>query len=228
MNVIAIVPAAGHGRRFDASVRKTLVMLRDVPLLVHTLEHLHRASVISEIIPVLNDEDMEQWIGIIESTRMSKIKKIVPGGGERQDSVFNALQLLSEEDLVLIHDGVRPLFPLELVDRLVCELSIFDGIIPGLPVRETIKTIGPEGIVSHTENREKFWTVQTPQVFPCKVLKEAYCRAYEERYYATDDAALVERAGGRVKIIEGSPFNIKVTTRGDLEMVACLLDRGVV
>ena len=226
MKLIAIVPAAGLGKRFDSSVKKTMVMVKGFPLLIHTLMRLHKSKLVSEIIPVINEEDMEEWIGIIEGSKISKIKKIVPGGKYRHDSVFNALRLLKEEDLVLIHDGVRPVFPVQLIDRLVNGNKGFDGIAPGLPVRETIKTVGPDGIVVTTANRDKFWTVQTPQVFPFKALKKAYESAFAEGFYATDDAALVERLGGKVKIIEGSPFNIKVTTREDLDIVEYLLDKS--
>jgi 2-C-methyl-D-erythritol 4-phosphate cytidylyltransferase len=226
MKLIAIVPAAGLGKRFNASVKKTMVKVKGSPLLIYTLMRLNRSKLVSEIIPVINEEDMEEWIGIIDGSKISKVKKIVPGGKDRQDSVFNALRLLKEEDLVLIHDGVRPVFPVGLIDMLVNGINGFDGIAPGLPVRETIKTVGADGIVVNTANRDKFWTVQTPQVFPLEVLKKAYESAYTEGFYATDDAALVERLGGKVKIIEGSPFNIKVTTPEDLDIVEYLLDKN--
>jgi len=226
MKLIAIVPAAGLGKRFDVSVKKTLVMVKGSPVLIHTLMRLNRSKLVSEIIPVINEEDMTEWIGIIDGSKISKIKKIVPGGKDRHDSVFNALRLLKEEDLVLIHDGVRPVFPVQLIDMLVNGIKGFDGIVPGLPVRETIKTVGPDGIVVNTANRDKFWTVQTPQVFPLKVLKKAYESAYNEGSFATDDAALVERLGGKVKMILGSPFNIKVTTREDLDIVEYLLEKN--
>ncbi len=225
MKLIAIVPAAGLGKRFDSSVKKTFVTVKGLPLLIYTLKRLNMAKRVTEIIPVLNEKDMEEWIDIIDAAKIKKIKKIVPGGKERQDSIYNALRILTGEALVLIHDGVRPVFPVQLVDSLVKGIKGFDGIVPGLPVRETIKTVSPDGIVLSTENRDKLWTVQTPQVFPLKVIKKAYESAYAERYYATDDAALVERMGGRVSIIKGSPFNIKVTTREDLAIIESLLNK---
>ena len=133
MKVTAIVPAAGIGKRFDPSVKKTIVMVKGLPLLIHTLRRLHRAQPVTEIIPVLNEEDMETWIDIIETSKISKIKKIVPGGKERQDSIYNALKILKGEGLVLIHDGVRPLFPVQTIERLVEGMKDFDGIAPGLP-----------------------------------------------------------------------------------------------
>ncbi|MEW6713790.1 MAG: 2-C-methyl-D-erythritol 4-phosphate cytidylyltransferase [Nitrospirota bacterium] len=220
---VAIVPAAGIGRRFDGTVRKTFVALNGIPLLIHTLKRLQDNAAISEIIPVLKEEDIEKWSEAIDSHGLSKVKKVVPGGRERQDSVYNALKILKDESLILIHDGVRPLFSARLVERLVNEINGFDGIIPALPVKDTVKVIDTEGVVISTEDRGKLQAVQTPQAFPLRVIKEAYERAYADGFHATDDSALVERIGGRVKVIEGSPFNIKVTTQEDLEMVQYLI-----
>jgi 2-C-methyl-D-erythritol 4-phosphate cytidylyltransferase len=220
---VAIVPAAGIGRRFDGTVRKTFVALNGTPLLIHTLKRLQDIGGITEIIPVLKEEDIEKWSEIIDTQGLSKVKRIVAGGRERQDSVFNALKILERESLILIHDGVRPVFSARLVERLINEINGFDGIVPALPVKDTVKVIDADNIVVSTEDRNKLQAVQTPQVFPLRVIKEAYNRAYADGFYATDDAALVERIGGRVKVIEGSPFNIKVTTQEDLEMAQYLI-----
>jgi len=125
----------------------------------------------------------------------------------------------------LIHDGVRPLISAELIERLLSEVKGFDGAVPGLPVKETMKKVNTKGIVTSTVKREGIWSIQTPQVFPFKIIKEAYDKAYEDNFYATDDAALVERIGGKVKIVEGSPFNIKITTPEDIEMAEYLLPK---
>jgi len=222
---IAIVPAAGIGRRFDGTVRKTFVSLNGTPLLIHTLNRLQDIEGITEIIPVLKEEDIEKWSEVIDANGLSKVKRVVPGGRERQDSVYNALKILNEEGLILIHDGVRPLFSARLVERLINEIDGFDGVVPALPIKDTVKVIDDENIVVSTEDRNKLRAVQTPQVFPLRVIKDAYNRAYADGFYATDDAALVERMGGRVKVIEGSPFNIKVTTPDDLEMVEYLIKK---
>lgn len=222
--LIAIVPAAGIGRRFDGAVKKTRVDVLGSPLLIHTLRRLHGLEQVSEIIPVIHREDMDEWMDIINDQKMIKIRQVIPGGEERQDSIFNALKTLDGEALVLIHDGVRPVFPADLVQRLISGLDSFDGIIPGLPLGDTVKTVGPDGLVVTTVSRDRLWAVQTPQVFPLRVIKRAYERASADGFYATDDASLVERNGGRVKVIEGSRYNIKVTTRKDLAMVEWLLN----
>ncbi len=252
--VIAIVPAAGVGKRFDPSVRKTFAHITGIPVLIYTLKRLHEIKAVAEIIPVLREEDIGKGLKLIKLHNLNKIKRIVPGGLERQDSVYNALCLIKNEiiispqntkdnkknppsppfakggkggflddDLILIHDGVRPIISADLVERLLNGVKGVNGVIPGLPVKETLKEIDKRKVVLSTLSREKFRVVQTPQVFPYKIIKKAYDKAYKDGFYATDDAALVERIGGKVKIIAGSPFNIKITTPEDLKMVESLL-----
>jgi 2-C-methyl-D-erythritol 4-phosphate cytidylyltransferase len=225
IKVVAIVPAAGLGKRFDISVRKPFAKVADIPLLIYTLKRLHEAKSITEIIPVLRQEDMEMGLGLIESHNLNKVKQVTPGGKERQDSVYNALGLIKKDCLILIHDGVRPLISTELIERLLQEVKGVDGVAPGLSMKETLKEVNTKGFVLATVKRGKFWTIQTPQVFPFKVIKNAYDKAYTDGFYATDDAALVERIGGKVKIIKGEPFNIKVTTPEDMDIVEYVLTK---
>ncbi len=232
IKIIAIVPAAGLGRRFNVSFRKTFVNLSGIPLLIHTLKRLHNVGSITEIIPVLRQDDMKKGYEMIEHHKLDKIRRIAPGGQERQDSIHNTLRLLEagasqfqKEGLILIHDGVRPIISTKLIERLIKEMKGVDGVAPGIPVKETLKEVASDGIVISTASREKLWAIQTPQIFPLKVIKKAYEKAYTDGFYATDDAALVERIGGRVKIIAGNPFNIKITTPEDLEIVEHLLTK---
>lgn len=227
--LIAIVPSAGLGKRFDPSKRKTFVHIDGVPLLIYTLKRLQGESLITEIIPVLRPEDIEAGHEMIKEYGLTKIKRIASGGPERQDSIYNALKLIAEDKTgpdeirqVLIHDGVRPYIPEGMIAKLIDAIEGVDGVIPGIPVKDTVKEIDAEGVVVSTLNREKLRAVQTPQFFSFKVIKEAYDKAFEDGVYATDDAALIERTGGRVRIIEGSTFNIKVTTPEDLEMLKYL------
>jgi 2-C-methyl-D-erythritol 4-phosphate cytidylyltransferase len=226
--IIAIVPAAGLGKRFKAPVKKTFVDLKGVPLIIHTLMRLCEEKVITEVVPVLGGEDIDNGFDLIRQYGLRKIRRIVPGGNERQDSIYNALKLLEQNGIesssvILIHDGVRPFIPEGLIERLIEELKNYDGAIPGFPVKETLKEAALDGTVISTVDRERFWTVQTPQAFYFDTIKKAYDAAYTKGFYATDDAALVERLGGRVKIVTGSPLNIKVTTPEDREMVEHLL-----
>jgi len=223
---VAIVPAAGRGRRFNPEKVKTFVELGGVALLIQTLKRLHSSEHIKEIIPVLRREDIKRGYELIANYGLNKIKRIVVGGRERQDSVYNGLRSIKDEEVVvLIHDGVRPIIPDGLIERLITEINGFDGIAVGMPLRETIKAVGKDGVVIDTVDRERFWSIQTPQVFHLDILRRAYQRAYDDGYYATDDAALVERIGGRVKVIMGSPYNIKITTPEDMEIVESLMGR---
>jgi 2-C-methyl-D-erythritol 4-phosphate cytidylyltransferase len=229
---IAIVPAAGLGKRFGSKIKKTFAAVRDVPLLVHTLKRLACEEEISEIIPVLGEQDVENGFHLVKAYSLEKIKRIAPGGKERQDSIYNALTLLEQDGtgqdiIVLIHDGARPFIPEGLIPSLISELMNFDGVIPGTPVKETIKEVAPDSTVVSTVNREMFRSIQTPQAFTFGMIKKAYDSAYAQGFYATDDAALVERMGGNVKIIAGSPYNIKVTTPEDLEMMEWILSKTV-
>lgn len=230
--LIAIVPSAGLGKRFDPSKRKTFVNIDGIPLLIYTLKRLHSESSITEIIPVLRQEDIETGFDMIKEYDLKKVKRIARGGPERQDSIYNALKLIAEDKAgpdeirqVLIHDGVRPYIPKGLIEKLIAAIEGVDGAIPGIPVKDTVKEINAEGVVISTLNREKLRAVQTPQFFSFKVIKDAYDKAFKDGVYATDDAALIERTGGRVRIIEGSPFNIKVTTPEDLDMLKYLFTK---
>jgi 2-C-methyl-D-erythritol 4-phosphate cytidylyltransferase len=230
--VIAIVPAAGLGKRFNASVKKTFIDINGIPLFIHTLKRLCDEESVTEIIPVLKDEDIESGFEIVKKYNLDKIVRIAPGGKERQDSIYNALQLVenknrpSAEDIILIHDGVRPFIPKGLIAKLIAELKNADGAIPGVTVKETLKSAAADGTVVSTMNRENLWAIQTPQAFFFNIIRKAYDTAYAEGFYATDDAALVERTGGKVKIITGSPFNIKVTTPEDRELVEWILGKN--
>ena len=226
-DVVAIVPAAGVGRRFGGLVRKTFVQLKGIPLLVHTLRSLHGLEFISEIIPVLREDDIEAGHELTSKYGLDKVKQIAPGGQERQDSINTALKLIERECIVMVHDGARPLFSDTVAAALLENLEGVDGVIPGLPMKDTIKEIDRDGMVESTADRERLRSIQTPQAFRSSVLKKVYAEAYSDGFYGTDDAALVERAGGRVKVIPGDPYNIKVTTQEDIKMIEYLLEKKI-
>ena len=228
--VIAIVPAAGLGKRFGQGTNKPFQTLGGKPLIIWSLKVLEAVGEIIEIIPVLKPEDMEAGQKLFEEEDFAKIKRIAPGGKERQDSVYSGLKRIEDTNsIVLIHDGVRPLIEPRLVGELIKYMADairnkedFDGIIPGVPVKDTIKET-EAGFVRKTLKRVSLWAVQTPQVFSCKKILNAYDKAEREGYYATDDAALIERYGGKIKIVMGSYTNIKITTPEDLVVAEALL-----
>ncbi|MDI6889907.1 MAG: 2-C-methyl-D-erythritol 4-phosphate cytidylyltransferase [Thermodesulfovibrionales bacterium] len=221
--VIAIVPSAGRGKRFGPNINKPFQDLGGKPLVVWSIETLESVDEIAEIIPVLRKEDMERGVEVFERYKLSKIKRIAPGGKERQDSVYNGLKLVEDKNcIVLIHDGVRPLIEKPLIQEVIKELKGFDGVVLGVPIKDTIKE-AKGGIIKKTLRRDSIWAIQTPQVFPYINILTAYERAMKEGFYLTDDAALVEGYGGKIKVIMGSYRNIKITTPEDLNMAEFFL-----
>ncbi|HAK89188.1 MAG TPA: 2-C-methyl-D-erythritol 4-phosphate cytidylyltransferase [Nitrospiraceae bacterium] len=228
-NIVAIVPAAGLGKRFGEEKNKPFYPIKDKPLLIWTLEALQNIEEISEIVPVLKEEDLIACGELVEKYNITKVKRIAPGGKERQDSVYNGIKAVDgKTSIVAIHDGARPFIDRDIIRRTIDGLKGYDGAIAAVPVKDTIKEAGSrqsgeDFIVEKTLNRNVLWAVQTPQVFHFNKIKEAYEKASADKYYATDDAALIEHYGGRVKIVMGSYRNIKITTPEDILIAEALL-----
>lgn len=224
--VAAIMPSAGIGKRFGGNVKKTYVHLGDVPIVIHTLLKLNASEEIHEIIPVIAEEDRLFFTEILSRFMLKKVTTVAKGGKERQDSVSNALAHVTKADLVLIHDGVRPFLSCKLITRLVEAAPDVDGVIPAVAIKDTVKERDSSGFVVKTVDRQRLIAVQTPQVFHLPVIKRAYEKAREEGYYGTDDASLVERTGGKIKVIEGEYYNIKITTPEDMAFGEFILQRN--
>jgi len=227
--VTAIIPAAGLGKRFGPGKDKPFQLLCGKPLIIWSLQALHVIPEISEIIPVLRTEDTESGQKLFEQHGITKIKRIVPGGKERQNSVYNGLRLIEDRQcIVLIHDGARPLVETEFIVGMITAMvnheETCDGIIPGVPVKDTIKE-ADKGMVRKTLKRDDLWAIQTPQIFKYERIFRAYEQAMGKKHYATDDAALLERYGGRIKIIMGSYRNVKITTPEDIIIAEALLKK---
>ncbi|MCE5312332.1 MAG: 2-C-methyl-D-erythritol 4-phosphate cytidylyltransferase [Nitrospiraceae bacterium] len=227
MRVVAVVPAAGLGKRFG-NERKPFVYLADKPLIVWALAALQSTEEIDEIIPVVREEELLSCAEIIDEYKITKSRMIVPGGAERQDSVYNALKSLNKDvSVVVVHDGVRPFAGPDLITKCINSLDGFDGVVPAVLPKDTIKVIESEtGLVKETFDRSLLRAVQTPQVFRAEIILRAYEKAAAENYYATDDSALVERIGGRIRIIEGAYTNIKVTTPEDINIAEMIMAKG--
>lgn len=216
MNVIALIPAAGAGRRMGADKNKQYLKLGGRPILVHTLEVFDRCDAISEVYLIVPEDDCAFACDIIDSVRFSKNIKVIPGGKERQDSVKNGLNSIYKCNIVMIHDGVRPFVTEEIINRAIEETIKYGATTVAVPAKDTIKSVERDGFVIETLERKKLWQIQTPQTFRYEIIKEAFDRAYVDGFYGTDDAALVERLGYKVKIVEGSYRNIKITTPEDM------------
>jgi 2-C-methyl-D-erythritol 4-phosphate cytidylyltransferase len=223
-DIAAIVVAAGQGTRFGSDIPKQFLLLQNRPLIVHTLERLQSAAAISQIIVVVAKEWVD-YIGreIIGHFHFDKVGAIVPGGKERQDSVLAGLQALpTPHDLVVVHDAVRPLFSLALLEKVIKGCETFDACVPGLPSRDTVKRIDGERVIE-TVPRETLRLVQTPQAFRYKFLMQAFEKARAANFYSTDEAALVEKFGGRVGWTAGEETNLKITTPRDLQIAELFL-----
>src|SRR3990172_1578250 len=214
--VVAIVPAAGRGERLGKGTNKPFAVLGSKPLIIWAVEALQGLPEITEIIPVVKEAEIGLCSRLFEEHSVTKIRRIAPGGRERQDSVFHGLSLIHDKDsVVLVHDGVRPLIEPSVIKEALQQLPGFDGVVVGAPLKDTVKEVR-DGIVRNTPKRDLFWAVQTPQIFYYQALYDAYEKAMADSFYATDDSALVERNGGRIKVVRGSYTNIKVTTPEDL------------
>jgi len=225
--VTALIPAAGMGKRMGKAVAKQFLLLGDKPVLAHTLLVFQRAPEIDEIIPILSQEDMEGCLrDVIEKYHITKVKTLVVGGKERQDSVANGLKKMEKDaSIVLVHDGVRPFVTPEMIKESVDHARKGECVAVGVPIKDTIKEVDDKKIVCRTLERNRLWAIQTPQVFPLKVIKHAYEESYRHKVYCTDDATLVELAGGKVHVIMGSYDNIKITTPEDLTLAEEILKR---
>jgi len=221
--VVAIVPAAGLGRRFGEDRNKPFETLGGKPVILWALEVLEKMAEVREIIPVLKEADIQTGMELFGQYGITKVRRVAPGGRERQDSVFNALHFIREKtSLVLIHDGVRPLLEARMARRALKALNGCDGVVIGLPPKDTIKEVA-DGMVQQTLKRDALIAVQTPQVFHYQPLLDAYDRAMKEAFYATDDSSLVEWNGGRIRVVPGCHTNIKVTTPEDLIVAEAFL-----
>ncbi len=225
--VTALIPAAGVGKRMGRTVAKQFLPLGDMPMLAHTLLAFQRASEIDEIIPILSQEDMEGCLrDIIEGFHITKVRTLVVGGKERQDSVANGLHKLEKDTaVVVVHDGVRPFVTYEMIKEAVDCARKGECVAVGVPLKDTVKEVNAKSVVVHTLERSRLWAIQTPQAFPIKIIKQAYAEAVKQNTRGTDDATLVERMGNKVRVIMGSYENIKITTPEDLLLAEEILKR---
>ena len=226
--VIAIIPAAGIGARMRSDQAKQFIDLCGKPILAVTLNHFQKCSLVDKIVVVVSEDDVDYCNReIVDRYQQSKVCMVVAGGKRRQDSVRKGLE--SVGDLfrwVLIHDGVRPLVTAGLIEKVIKAAKKFRAVITGLPVKETVKELDDQGMVSQSVHRSHLWLIQTPQIFQFEDINLAHQKAIQDGWEeATDDAFLIEKMGIPVKIIEGEENNIKVTTPQDLDIARFLMSK---
>jgi 2-C-methyl-D-erythritol 4-phosphate cytidylyltransferase len=216
---IAIIPAAGIGTRMRADRAKQMLELDGVPLLVHTLRRFEECDAVDQIILVLQPSLTTDALALLSRYNLKKIARVVGGGAERQDSVYRGIQVIKEEvaGIIAVHDAVRPFVRPEEIRAVIERAENTGAALMAMAAIDTIKQV-KSGRVQRTLDRKRIFYAQTPQAFRYSIIREAYERAYADGFTATDDSQLVERAGHRVSIVEGSPINIKITRPFDLRL----------
>lgn len=222
---VAIVPAAGAGVRMGGDRAKQFLHLEDRPILAVTLGVLQNCKMVDAIVLVVPLKDVGYCQKeIVDKFAISKVVKVVPGGKLRQDSVRLGLEAVNGwHDLVLIHDGVRPMIEPDLVEAVIQTAAKHRAAIAALPAKDTVKEVNNHQVTA-TYDRTKVWMVQTPQAFYYEDILKAHREALASGLTeATDDALLIEKLGIPVRVVEGSEDNIKVTTPHDLALAQFLL-----
>jgi 2-C-methyl-D-erythritol 4-phosphate cytidylyltransferase len=245
MKVIVIIPAAGFGTRMGGgagaakgaaaappktALSKQFAELSGVPIIIHTLRKFVAAPRVNEIYIALRKSEAESFRPRLEQERFTKPIHLVEGGEHRQVSVGNALAAVqaADDDLVLVHDAVRPFVDQDIIASVIEAAGKHGAAIAGIPAVDTIKQVErtAEGaIITSTIPRERAVLAQTPQGFRCGVLRQAFAEAAADGFTGTDEASLVERSGGEVAVVMGSPRNLKITTPGDLELAEFYMRR---
>ena len=219
-----LIPAAGLGRRMGSSRNKLLLTLLEQPLLAWTLKAAEASTAITWIGIIGQPIDFPDFEAILAQLNLKTPIQFIPGGSTRQESVYNGLQALPPEaERVLIHDGARCLATPALFNRCAEVLQTCPGLIAAIPVKDTIKIVDNNRLILDTPDRQQLWAAQTPQGFEVKLLKQCHDTGQSQGWAVTDDAALFEKCGLPVRIVEGEETNLKVTTPVDLRVAEFIL-----
>lgn len=225
---VAIILAAGTGKRMNSNTPKQYLTLDNKPVLYYSLKAFEESS-INEIILVVGRNEIDYCRReIVEKYNIKKVTAIIEGGLERYDSVYQGLLNVKDADYILIHDGARPFITVEIIERTMEQVVIHKACVVGVPSKDTVKIVDTDGKVIKTPKRENVWCTQTPQAFSFQLIYEAYKKVMEGNYpYITDDAMVVEQTTRYpIRMIHGSYSNIKITTPEDLLMGELMLTRS--
>ena len=228
MRTHAVIPAAGRGTRMESDAgKKQFLPLAGKPVIVHTLNAFQDTPAVHRIVCAISSDDTPLFRGILADYNLIKVGQIVRGGERRQDSVHAAVLALEREahpdDIVLVHDAVRPLVTGALIERVIEAAQRFGGAVAALPVSDSLKMVSPDGIIQKSVSRDGMWTMQTPQAFRLSILIAAYQKTIRSGFHGTDEAALVTHLGFPVHCVEGAADNIKITHPTDLVLAERLL-----
>ncbi len=219
MSNVAIILGAGNGTRMKSEKSKLLLEIGSKTVIERSVEAFLSVSDIDEIIVVARAQDIDIYSELLTDERIS----FVIGGATRQQSVKNAVETVDDAHLIIIHDGARPLIKCEDIEKTIRAAEEFSAAAVGVFVKDTIKIVDKQGFVESTPDRSTLFAVQTPQIFDFDLYKSAMQKADEQGLDFTDDCQLVELCGGKVKMVEGSYSNIKITTPDDIALAENLL-----
>lgn len=228
MKSTAIVLAAGQGKRMNSKVQKQFLLIKGKPVLYYSLSCFQNSREIEEIIVVTGKDSINFCKQeIIEAYGFSKVKAVIAGGRERYDSVYAGLCACEDSDYVFIHDGARPFLTEDMIRRGKEAVLASGACVIGIPSKDTIKIADENGMVASTPSRSLVWNIQTPQIFSYTAIREAYERARQQNMAdITDDAMVMERFGNmKIKLVEGSYENIKITTPEDILVAEKILEK---
>jgi 2-C-methyl-D-erythritol 4-phosphate cytidylyltransferase len=230
MKATAIIVSAGQGRRFGGNIPKNFLSLCGRPMLLRTVDRFLAARTIDNLIIVVAADQLSRAGAMLDED--AALKKagaylLQSGGATRQESVRRGLEMTDADcDIVVIHDGARPFVSPELIDRCVEAARDKGAVVAGLPARDTIKLVSPDGSIESTPPRELLWEIQTPQAFRHEIISAAHEWAARTGVEATDDAALVEKKCERVFVLEGERSNLKITFADDFWLAETMLQQG--
>ncbi|MFH0970077.1 MAG: 2-C-methyl-D-erythritol 4-phosphate cytidylyltransferase [Candidatus Diapherotrites archaeon] len=230
MGVHVLVGAGGSGSRMKTSVNKSFLMLGGKPIIAHSLQLFQEHEKITSITVIIHSAWMKPLLEWINRLHLTKVKKIVEGGKERQDSVRNGLMALQElhpenHDVVLVHNAANPLISKELISECIHAAQHYQASAAAYRVKDTIKKVGEDGKIIETLKRDELWGMQTPQCIQYGVFLQAHEKALKEGFYGTDDVQLVERLGIKPVVVDGGYENIKITTQEDLFFAEKILQK---
>lgn len=221
----ALIMAAGQGTRMNREGGKQLIKLLGRPIISYTLEVFQNCKAVDDILLVVREEDLTDMRDVVEAFGIEKVSSIIVGGDTRQKSVENGLRELDlATSLVLIHDGARPFVTEQEVEDLIGEAASCGAAALGIPVKDTIKKVDENLVISETPPRELLWAIATPQAFSADLIREAHEAARRDQFSGTDDCMLVERLGCPVQVVPCSSENIKITTPEDLFVAERILE----
>ncbi len=225
----AVICAGGKGTRMEHEKNKVFLKIKGKEIIALTLKAFEKAKQINGIVISTSPDDFEEMKKIIEKEKFQKVEAIVEGGKERQDSVYNGLKKLKElaekEDVILIHNAANPFVEENTINSCIEQAKEFGAAVAAQRVKDTIKRVNEDLIVKETLNRKELWQMQTPQAILFHIVLRAFEKAFEEKFYGTDDVQLVERIHGKIKIVECSYENIKITTKEDIELAEKIIEK---